>query len=114
MEKIHENVYVCDFVNFKQAQKHAHCHVNFPFNAYFLPHYIIIVKGLLVGNATWSTTLSLTGYARVIFAIISFWYMPTNPAVAGICYVLSGGLDAFDGLAARKFNQGSPAVAWCY
>lgn len=50
---------------------------------------------------------NLIGYARVIFAIISFWYMPTNPAVAGICYVLSGGLDAFDGLAARKFNQGT-------
>ena len=33
--------------------------------------------------------------------------MPTNPVVAGVFYILSGFLDAFDGWAARKFNQGT-------
>ena len=31
--------------------------------------------------------------------------MPTHPWLAGSTYLLSGFLDAFDGLAARKFNQ---------
>ncbi|KAK9503939.1 hypothetical protein O3M35_010392 [Rhynocoris fuscipes] len=31
--------------------------------------------------------------------------MPTNYTIAGICYIISGLLDAFDGHAARHFNQ---------
>ena len=31
--------------------------------------------------------------------------MPTSPVLAGTLYLFSGFLDAFDGWAARKFNQ---------
>ncbi|KAL0267116.1 UNVERIFIED_CONTAM: hypothetical protein PYX00_009471 [Menopon gallinae] len=48
---------------------------------------------------------NLIGYARIILAIISFFYMPTNYVVASWCYILSALLDAFDGHAARYFNQ---------
>lgn len=54
-----------------------------------------------------SVSLHLSGYARVVLAVISFYFMPTNPVVAGTFYILSGFLDAFDGWAARKFNQGT-------
>ncbi len=45
------------------------------------------------------------GYGRIILAIISFYFMPTNYIIAAWCYVISAGLDAFDGHAARHFNQ---------
>ncbi|RZC32138.1 CDP-diacylglycerol--inositol 3-phosphatidyltransferase, partial [Asbolus verrucosus] len=48
---------------------------------------------------------NIIGYARVLLAMISFYYMPTNYMVASICYVTSALLDAFDGHAARYFNQ---------
>lgn len=47
----------------------------------------------------------LIGYARVILALVSFYFMPTNYVVAVVCYVSSSLLDAFDGHAARHFNQ---------
>lgn len=50
---------------------------------------------------------NLIGYARIIFAFVSFYFMPTNYIVASIFYLLSGLLDAFDGWAARRFNQGT-------
>jgi len=48
---------------------------------------------------------NLIGYARIVLALISFWFMPTSYVVAGWCYILSGLLDAFDGHAARMFDQ---------
>jgi len=48
---------------------------------------------------------NLIGYGRIGLAILSFYYMPTNHVVASWCYILSGFLDAFDGHAARKYNQ---------
>ncbi|KJE96278.1 phosphatidylinositol synthase [Capsaspora owczarzaki ATCC 30864] len=48
---------------------------------------------------------NLIGYARVIFALIAFYLMPTDPTPAIFCYLLSGLLDAFDGHAARALNQ---------
>ena len=47
------------------------------------------------------------GYARVVLALVSFYFMPTHPWLAITTYTLSGLLDAFDGWAARKFNQGT-------
>lgn len=47
------------------------------------------------------------GYARVVLALISFYFMPTHLWLAGSTYLLSGLLDAFDGMAAREFNQGT-------
>ena len=46
------------------------------------------------------------GYARWIFLIISLYFMPFNQFLGASFYILSGFLDAFDGWAARKFNQG--------
>jgi len=48
---------------------------------------------------------NLIGYGRIFLALLSFWYMPTNHVAASACYILSGFLDAFDGHAARAFNQ---------
>lgn len=48
---------------------------------------------------------NLIGYARIILAFISFYFMPFNCIIASLCYVTSALLDAFDGHAARAFNQ---------
>ncbi|KAL0818185.1 hypothetical protein ABMA28_008696 [Loxostege sticticalis] len=48
---------------------------------------------------------NIIGFARVILLIISLYYMPTHCVVACTCYVTSALLDAFDGHAARYFNQ---------
>ncbi|KAJ8676423.1 hypothetical protein QAD02_012210 [Eretmocerus hayati] len=50
---------------------------------------------------------NIIGYGRVILAIISFYFMPTHYAIAAWCYITSALLDAFDGHAARYFNQGT-------
>lgn len=50
---------------------------------------------------------NLIGYARIILAIISFYYMPFDHIKATWCYGISGFLDAFDGHAARSLNQGT-------
>jgi len=49
--------------------------------------------------------LDFIGYARIILAVVSIYFMPTNYKVACSCYVISALLDAFDGHAARAFNQ---------
>nr|XP_022902830.1 CDP-diacylglycerol--inositol 3-phosphatidyltransferase [Onthophagus taurus] len=48
---------------------------------------------------------NIIGFLRVILAIISFYFMPTNYIIATTCYVTSALLDAVDGHAARHFNQ---------
>jgi len=48
---------------------------------------------------------NLIGYARIILALISFYFMPTDYIIATTCYFLSSFLDAFDGYAARWLNQ---------
>lgn len=48
---------------------------------------------------------NIIGYARVILAFISFYFMPTNYIIATTCYMTSALLDAFDGHAARYYNQ---------
>jgi len=50
---------------------------------------------------------NLIGYSRIILAILSFYYMPTNYIMASSMYLLSGFLDAFDGHAARLLDQSS-------
>ena len=47
----------------------------------------------------------VSGYVRIILAIMSFYYMPHDYVKAASCYLLSGFLDAFDGHVARMFNQ---------
>ncbi|KAJ7375179.1 hypothetical protein OS493_001918 [Desmophyllum pertusum] len=49
---------------------------------------------------------NLIGYARIVLAILSFYFMPTNYIIAASMYLLSGFiLDEFDGYAARYLNQ---------
>lgn len=49
--------------------------------------------------------IDFTGYARVVLAVVSIYFMPNNYKIACSCYVLSALLDAVDGHAARIFNQ---------
>lgn len=50
---------------------------------------------------------NLIGYGRIVLALLSFWFMPTNHIAASWCYILSGLLDAVDGHAARALGQSS-------
>lgn len=50
---------------------------------------------------------NIVDYLRVVFAFASFYYMPTDPVLASVLYIVSGGLDAIDGHLARMLNQGS-------
>lgn len=53
----------------------------------------------------YSIVLVFPGYSRIVLAIISFYFMPTNYIIASACYIISVLLDALDGHAARAFNQ---------
>lgn len=48
---------------------------------------------------------NIIGFIRILLAFVSFFFMPKNPIPALIFYFLSAFLDAFDGLAARAYNQ---------
>ncbi|KAL1411900.1 phosphatidylinositol synthase 1 (CDP-alcohol phosphatidyltransferase1) [Vanrija albida] len=48
---------------------------------------------------------NLIGYARVILAAASLYFMPWHPKICTVLYGVSCLLDAFDGLAARLLDQ---------
>ncbi|KAN0066502.1 phosphatidylinositol synthase 1 (CDP-alcohol phosphatidyltransferase1) [Thecaphora frezii] len=48
---------------------------------------------------------NLIGYARVILAALSLYYMKENPKACTLLYGVSCLLDAFDGMAARALGQ---------
>lgn len=48
---------------------------------------------------------NLIGYGRILLALLSFYWMPTDYSRAFWCYALSAFLDAWDGHAARYFRQ---------
>jgi CDP-diacylglycerol--inositol 3-phosphatidyltransferase len=48
---------------------------------------------------------NLIGYGRIFLALFSCILMPSTPAFAISCYIISALLDAVDGHAARLFNQ---------
>jgi len=50
-------------------------------------------------------SFAIVGYARIILAIISFYFMPTDYVTASWCYIISALLDALDGHAARYLGQ---------
>jgi len=52
---------------------------------------------------------NLVGYVRIILALISFYFMPSNHVIATWAYIFSSLLDAVDGYAARLLNQG---ISW--
>lgn len=47
----------------------------------------------------------LPGYARVVLAIASLYYMPLHPRTCSFLYSISCLLDALDGYLARLFHQ---------
>lgn len=67
----------------------------------FIPN--LIGMPMLIASMDWS--LTSTGYSRIVLALISLYYMPWHPKVCTVLYSVSCLLDAFDGAAARKFNQ---------
>uniref|UniRef100_A0A1I7TEB1 CDP-diacylglycerol--inositol 3-phosphatidyltransferase n=1 Tax=Caenorhabditis tropicalis TaxID=1561998 RepID=A0A1I7TEB1_9PELO len=58
-------------------------------------------------NNVWLFYPNLIGYGRIVLAIMAMYYMSSSPVCAMFCYALSAGLDAFDGWAARTYNQSS-------
>ena len=48
---------------------------------------------------------NLIGYARIFFAFVAFHFAFTDAIKFAGFYTLSMGLDAFDGMAARHFDQ---------
>lgn len=48
---------------------------------------------------------NIIGMARVVLALASFYYMSSAPYLAMLLYWLSAFLDAFDGMAARRYDQ---------
>lgn len=56
-------------------------------------------------DSVWLYYANLIGYARILFAIASFYWMPTAPVKTAICYTLSAAADAIDGYVARLYNQ---------
>lgn len=50
---------------------------------------------------------NIIDYFRVIFALASFYFMPSDPVKASVLYIISGLLDAIDGHLARMLNQGT-------
>jgi CDP-diacylglycerol--inositol 3-phosphatidyltransferase len=48
---------------------------------------------------------NLIGYSRIILLLFSLLVMPNYPLIAITSYTISCFLDAFDGYAARYFNQ---------
>ncbi|RMZ77934.1 hypothetical protein DV738_g4183, partial [Chaetothyriales sp. CBS 135597] len=48
---------------------------------------------------------NLIGYARIVLAFASLYYMPIHPRTCSLLYSISCLLDALDGLAARRYNQ---------
>ena len=71
--------------------------VHFIFKLFFFE--VVICKLIMV-------LYFITDYFRVIFAFASFYYMPTEPVIASVLYIVSGLLDAIDGHLARMLNQG--------
>ncbi|GMT24239.1 hypothetical protein PFISCL1PPCAC_15536 [Pristionchus fissidentatus] len=55
----------------------------------------------------WLFYPNLIGYARIVLALLSMWWFPSSPGKAMLSYSVSAALDAFDGWAARTFNQSS-------
>ena len=66
---------------------------------------LIVIESVFQTELTLKPLYVPSGYARVILALISFYFMPHNHVIACFCYVFSALLDAFDGHAARIFNQ---------
>jgi CDP-diacylglycerol--inositol 3-phosphatidyltransferase len=52
-----------------------------------------------------TTAVCLTGYARIIFMGLSFYFATISWKVALVCYLLAFGGDAVDGYVARACNQ---------
>ena len=68
--------------------------------------YLFIVFFFFFKMANY-TSLTLTGYTRIILAAVSLHFMSFHPRYCTITYCISCLLDAFDGQAARALGQTS-------
>lgn len=50
------------------------------------------------------------GYFRIAFALVAFYFMPTNYVVATMFYSMNELLDNFDGWLARRYNQSKSVI----
>lgn len=65
-----------------------------------------MLKGVTaVWSVNKSTNKAMIGYARIVLAIASLYYMPLHPRTCSFLYSVSCLLDALDGYAARYFEQ---------
>ncbi|KAK6459314.1 phosphatidylinositol synthase [Scheffersomyces xylosifermentans] len=69
--------------------------------------FIIIDTKHITVNDIFLFIPNLIGYLRIVTAVLSFISMRSHPIFTLVFYGISGFLDAFDGYAARKFNQGT-------
>lgn len=53
----------------------------------------------------WHLYAKILGYARIVLAVTSLYFMPIHPRTCSFLYSVSCLLDAIDGMLARKFNQ---------
>lgn len=60
---------------------------------------------LFVPNLIGTSMVFTSGYARVVLAAISLYYMRGNPRLCTVLYCISCMLDAFDGMFARMLDQ---------
>ncbi len=67
-------------------------------------HALVATCSPLLPSFPPSLPISL-GYARIISTVAAFWLCFTQPQYASVLYLLGQGLDAVDGVVARKFNQ---------
>lgn len=73
-----------------------------------------MVDSALSSTPVWLFWPNIIGYARIVLALISMWYFPSAPVTAMFCYALSAVLDAFDGWAARTYNQSNHLFIYLY
>lgn len=59
----------------------------------------------LVYHRFHESQLTSAGYARIVLALVSLYFMPLHPRRCSFLYSISCLLDALDGHAARVYNQ---------
>jgi uncharacterized membrane protein YhaH (DUF805 family) len=62
-------------------------------------------NSLLNHNVIFLFIPNIIGYTRVLLAAASLYFMRWHPKYCTWLYIVSCLLDAFDGMAARRFNQ---------
>lgn len=78
-------------------------------NVHIPSHPILSPNVLINHNHVFLFIPNLIGYTRIILAASSLYYMRWHPKYCTWLYIVSCLLDAFDGMAARRFGQSIPS-----